>query len=134
MTIKLTIGIISVHDQDEALKFYRDALGLQVTNDVPFDQYRWLTVASPDQPDVEILLEKVGMGRGNDVTELEQLLAKGSLNGLIFQVDSVDKVFERLRGAGYDVMQEPIDQEYGVRDCGFRDPSGNMIRFSQPLG
>jgi catechol 2,3-dioxygenase-like lactoylglutathione lyase family enzyme len=133
MTIKLSISILTVHDQDEALKFYRDTLGFQVRDDVKFDGYRWLTVYSPDQPDVQLLLEGVGMGRpAEDRESLEQLLAKGSLAAIIFQVDSVDAIFEKVNGAGYEVLQETIDQPYGVRDCAFRDPSGNMVRFSQP--
>lgn len=134
MTIALTIATVAVHDQDEALKFYRDLLGLRVTNDVRFESYRWLTVQSPDQPGVDLLLEKVGAARSaDDAAELEKLLAKGSLAAPIFQVDSVDGVFERVRAAGYEVLQEPISQGYGVRDCAFRDPSGNAVRFSQPL-
>jgi catechol 2,3-dioxygenase-like lactoylglutathione lyase family enzyme len=133
MTITLSHAFVSVHDQDEALKFYRDALGLEVTNDVDFDGFRWLTVRSPEQPDVELMLERVGMGRQADAETLEALLAKGSLTGVIFRVDDLDGTFERVRAAGFDVLQEPIDQPYGVRDCAFRDPSGNMVRLSSPL-
>ncbi len=133
MSIRLSHAFIAVHDQDEALKFYRDALGLEVTNDVDFDGFRWLTVRSPDQPDVELMLERVGMGKLADEEELKALLAKGSLTGVIFHVDDVDATFERVHAAGFDVLQEPIDQPYGVRDCAFRDPSGNMVRFSAAL-
>ncbi len=131
MSIRLSHAFIVVHDQDEALKFYRDALGLEVTNDVDFDGFRWLTVRSAAQPDVEVMLERVGMGKTADTKELESLLAKGSLPGVIFAVDDADATFERVRSAGFDVLQEPIDQPYGVRDCAFRDPSGNMVRFSE---
>lgn len=134
MTIALSIATIAVHDQDEALKFYRDLLGLRVTNDVRFESYRWLTVQAPDQPGVDLLLEHVGAGRGaDDAAELEKLLAKGSLAAPIFRVDAVDELFERVRAAGYEVLQEPISQAYGMRDCAFRDPSGNAVRFAQPV-
>ncbi|WFE23656.1 VOC family protein [Solwaraspora sp. WMMD937] len=133
MTIKLSHTFLLVRDQDEALKFYRDVLGLEVRTDVPFEGVRWLTVGPPGQPDVEIVLEVAAMGRAADQEALELLLAKGSLSGLIFLVDDVDATFERVRAAGAEVMQEPIDQPYGVRDCGVRDPSGNNIRFSQRL-
>jgi catechol 2,3-dioxygenase-like lactoylglutathione lyase family enzyme len=134
MTMKLSHAFISVHDQDAALAFYRDALGLEVSNDVDFDGLRWLTLHANGQPDVEIMLEHVQMGRSaEDAAALQALLAKGALTGVIFDVDDVDKLFERISGAGFEVLQEPTNQAYGVRDCAFRDPSGNMVRFSQPM-
>ena len=133
MSIRLSHAFVSVHDQDEALTFYRDALGLEVINDVVFDSYRWLALRAKDQPDVEVVLEPAAMAHPADAQTLRELMAKGSLTGLIFQVDSVDETFERLQAAGFEVLQEPIDQGYGVRDCAFRDPSGNMVRFSAPL-
>jgi predicted enzyme related to lactoylglutathione lyase len=134
MTITLSHSFIEVQDQDEALAFYRDVLGLEVRTDAPFEQFRWLTVGPPTQPEIEIVLSPVGMGRGAEDTEtLRTLLAKGSLAGVIFNTDDVDALFEKVRQSGAEVMQEPIDQPYGVRDCAFRDPSGNHIRFSQVL-
>jgi catechol 2,3-dioxygenase-like lactoylglutathione lyase family enzyme len=134
MGFRLSHAFISVDDQDAALAFYRDTIGLEVTNDVDFDGLRWLTVRAKGQPDVEIMLEHVGMGRSaEDADALRALLAKGALTGVIFQVDDVDELFEKVRVAGYEVLQEPTDQGYGVRDCAFRDPSGNMVRFSQPF-
>lgn len=130
MDLKLSHTFLQVHDQDEALTFYRDTLGLDVRVDVPFEGFRWLTVGPPSQPDVEIVLEAVGMGRPADADELRGLLAKGSLSGAIFTTDDLDATFEALRAAGAEVMQEPIEQPYGVRDCAFRDPSGNQLRFS----
>ncbi|WP_158852019.1 VOC family protein [Saccharothrix deserti] len=134
MNIKLTHTFLPVHDQEEALVFYRDVLGLEKRNDMPFDAFRWLTVGPADQPEVEIVLEDPAMGRpAQDVEVVKELLAKGSLFGLIFYVDDCDAVFEKVRASGAEVMQEPIDQPYGVRDCGFRDPSGNALRFSGPI-
>jgi len=134
MELKLSHSFLEVDDQDKALAFYRDVLGLEVRNDVTFEGMRWLTVGPKSQPDVEIVLGEVGMGRPpGDVDTLRSLLAKGSLNGVIFVTDDLDGTFERVSAAGAEVLQEPIDQAYGVRDCAFRDPSGNHIRFSQPI-
>ncbi len=132
MELTLTHTFVQVHDQDEALAFYRDILGLEVRNDVPFQGFRWLSVGPKSQPDVEIVLEAVGMGRPpSDSEALKGLLAKGSLSGVIFATDDIDATFEQIRAAGAEVLQEPIDQPYGMRDCAFRDPSGNQLRFGR---
>ncbi|MFF9015504.1 VOC family protein [Streptomyces sp. NPDC014870] len=135
MTIKLAQCFIAVDDHDKALAFYRDVLGMEVRNDVGFEGMRWVTVGSPEQPDVEIVLEPP-LADPNaspaDRRAMAELLAKGLLRGVIFQTDDVDATFERVRAAGGEVLQEPVDQPYGVRDCAFRDPSGNMLRFNQP--
>ena len=135
MDIKLSTCFISVDDHDKALAFYRDVLGLEVRNDVGFEGMRWVTVGSPSQPDVEIVLEPPladPSAPAADRQAMAELLAKGQLRGVIFATDDVDATFERISAAGGEVLQEPIDQPYGVRDCSFRDPSGNMLRFSQP--
>ncbi|MET8761290.1 VOC family protein [Lentzea sp. NPDC004782] len=129
--MKLSHTFLYVHDQDIALKFYRDVIGLEVRADETVEDYRWLAVGPADQPDLEIGLARIGPPvPPTDYEALNALLAKGSLQGLIFEVDDVDAKFEQVRAAGGEVLQEPIDQFYGVRDCAFRDPSGNMIRFS----
>lgn len=133
MNLTLNHAFVQVHDQDEALAFYRDVLGLELRVDAPFESFRWLTVGPKDQPDLQIVLEDVGMGRPADRGTLQELLAKGSLSGLIFATDDIDATFEQIRSAGAEVLQEPIDQPYGVRDCAFRDPSGNQLRFSQSV-
>jgi catechol 2,3-dioxygenase-like lactoylglutathione lyase family enzyme len=131
MEIKLSHAFLFVHDQDAALAFYRDIVGLEVHTDAPMGPSRWLTVNPPGQPDVEIGLMRIGPPvPETDHEAIAALLAKGSLNGIIFSSDDVDKTFEHVRAAGAEVLQEPIDQPYGVRDCAFRDPSGNMVRFS----
>ncbi|MFI8361538.1 MULTISPECIES: VOC family protein [unclassified Streptomyces] len=135
MNINLSQCFIAVDDHDKALAFYRDVLGLEVRNDVGFEGMRWVTVGSPAQPDVEIVLEPPLADPGAspaDRQAMAELLAKGLLRGVIFTTDDVDAAFERIRAAGGEVMQEPIDQPYGVRDCAFRDPAGNMLRFNQP--
>ena len=134
MTLKLSHTFMIVDDQDKALAFYRDVLGLELKNDVPLGDERWLTVASPEQPDVEIVLVTASMGHSTqDAEALSALLAKGVLGSAIFATDDLAATFERLRTAGAEVLQEPIDQPYGVRDCAFRDPAGNHLRFSQAL-
>ncbi|HEX7302881.1 VOC family protein [Lentzea sp.] len=131
--MKLSHTFLFVRDQDEALKFYRDVLGLEVRTDAPIEDHRWLTVGPPEQPDVEIGLSHIGPPvPPTDHEALHALLAKGSLHGIIFVTPDVDAKFEQVRAAGAEVLQEPVDQPYGVRDCAFRDPSGNMVRFSSP--
>ena len=135
MDINLSTCFIAVDDHDKALAFYRDVLGLEVRNDVTFEDNRWLTLGSAGQPEVEIGLEIPGYyphTSPEDRQATADLLAKGLLPGIIFRTDDCDKIFERVRAAGADVIQEPIDQPYGVRDCAFRDPAGNLLRFNQP--
>ncbi|GAA2635423.1 VOC family protein [Streptomyces spororaveus] len=135
MNINLSQCFIAVDDHDKALAFYRDILGLEVRNDVGFEGMRWVTVASPAQPDVEIVLEPPLADPGASAADrqaMAELLAKGLLRGVIFSTDDVDATFEHIRAAGGEVLQEPVDQPYGVRDCAFRDPAGNMLRFNQP--
>ncbi|MFC7818214.1 MULTISPECIES: VOC family protein [unclassified Streptomyces] len=135
MDINLSQCFIAVDDHDKALAFYRDVLGMEVRNDVGFEGMRWVTVGSPAQPDVDIVLEPP-LADPNaseaDQEAMDRLLAKGLLRGVIFTTDDVDATFERISAAGAEVLQEPVDQPYGVRDCAFRDPAGNMLRFNQP--
>ncbi|MCE7078879.1 VOC family protein [Streptomyces sp. ST2-7A] len=134
MDIKLSQCFIAVDDHDKALTFYRDTLGLEVRNDVGFEGMRWVTLGSPSQPDVEIVLEPPladPNASEEDRRTMAELLAKGMLRAVIFSTGDCDATFERVRAAGGEVMQEPMDQPYGVRDCAFRDPAGNMLRFTQ---
>ncbi len=135
MAISLSTCFIAVDDFDKAIAFYRDVLGMEVRNDVGFEGMRWVTVGSPEQPGVDIVLEPPLADPNASPTDkqtMAELLAKGLLRGVIFTTDNVDSTFERIRAAGGEVLQEPMDQPYGVRDCAFRDPSGNMLRFNQP--
>ena len=135
MEISLSQCFIAVDDHDKALAFYRDVLGLEVRNDVGFEGMRWVSVGAPSQPDVEIVLEPPVADPNASPADKEaaaELLAKGLLRGVIFATDDCDATFEHIRAAGGEVLQEPIDMPYGVRDCAFRDPSGNMLRFGQP--
>ncbi|MFI6079825.1 VOC family protein [Streptomyces sp. NPDC051217] len=132
MTIALQYSHITVNDPDEALTFYRDALGLEVRNDVASGGFRWVTLGSPTQPGLEIVLSEPHAGRSQaDGDALQELLTKGVLTQVVFSTDDVDATFEKVRAAGAEVLQEPIDQPWGPRDCAFRDPSGNTVRISQ---
>ncbi|MET9554705.1 VOC family protein [Streptomyces sp. NPDC006645] len=132
MTIALQYCHVTVNDPDESLAFYRDALGFEVRNDVSSGDYRWVTIGSPTQPGLEIVLSEPHAGRSQaDGDALQELLTKGVLGQLIFRTDDLDATFETVRASGAEVLQEPMDQPWGPRDCAFRDPSGNMVRISQ---
>ncbi len=132
MTISLQYTNVTVNDVDESLAFYRDALGLAVQNDVSSGRYRWVTLGSDAQPGLGIVLSEPHAGRSKaDGDAMQELLAKGVLPMLVFATDDIDATFETLRASGAEVLQEPIDQPWGPRDCAFRDPSGNTVRISQ---
>jgi catechol 2,3-dioxygenase-like lactoylglutathione lyase family enzyme len=132
MAISLQYCHITVNDLDESLAFYRDALGLETRKDVASGGYRWVTLGSATQPGLEIVLSEPHAGRSQaDGDALQELLTKGVLPMSVFRTDDVDAAFERVRAFGAEVLQEPIDQPWGPRDCAFRDPSGNMVRISQ---
>ncbi|MEV6809336.1 VOC family protein [Streptomyces sp. NPDC051132] len=138
MDVKLAQCFLAVDDHDKAIAFYRDVLGMEIRNDVGFEGMRWVTVGSPLQPDVEIVLEPPDASPDAspaDKQALNELLAKGLLRGVIFTTPDCDALYERVRESGADVLQEPTDQPYGVRDCAFRDPAGNQLRFlERPTG
>ncbi|MFD5034164.1 VOC family protein [Streptomyces sp. NPDC058220] len=132
MNISLHYSHITVNDPDESLAFYRDALGLEVRNDVAAGGFRWVTLGSPTQPDIEIVLSEPHAGRSQaDGDAIQELLTKGVLQQIVFRTDDLDAAFEKLRASGAEVLQEPMSQPWGPRDCAFRDPSGNMVRISQ---
>jgi predicted enzyme related to lactoylglutathione lyase len=131
MTITLQYTNITVHDVDESLAFYRDALGLDVQNDVSSGDYRWVTLGSDAQPGLGIVLSVPHAGRSQaDGDAMQELLTKGVLPMLVFSTDDLDGIFEAVRASGAEVLQEPMDQPWGPRDCAFRDPSGNTVRIS----
>ncbi len=129
MSVTLANTFILVNDPDAALAFYRDALGLEVRLDVSNGEYRWVTVGAPGQ-DVAIVLSPPRGGRSDtEGAELESLVARGSLQGAIFHTDDLEATFARVRDSGVEVLEEPTDQPWGVRDCAVRDPSGNLVRI-----
>jgi catechol 2,3-dioxygenase-like lactoylglutathione lyase family enzyme len=132
MNLTLSQCFVIVHDPDLALAFYRDALGLELRNDVGKEDFRWLTVGAASQPDVAIVLTNYLNGSPADGDAVAALVAKGALNGVHFHTDDLDASFEKLRASGAEIVQEPTDQPWGTRDLAVRDPSGNLVRIDQP--
>lgn len=131
MAAVLSTVFIPVHDPDEALTFYRDGLGLEVRNDVSADGLRWVTVGAPGQ-DVDVVLFPPHGGRSqSEGDELLTLMTQGSLQAAIFRATDLGFTFDSVVNAGADVVQEPADRPWGVRDCAVRDPSGNLVRIAQ---
>jgi predicted enzyme related to lactoylglutathione lyase len=136
MDVKIQDCFLLVDDHEKAIQFYRDALGFEVRNDVSAYGMRWVTMGTPSQPEINIVLEPPAADPGispEDRETISDLLAKGLLRGLNFSSPNVDETFDRIQATGAEVVQEPMDQGYG-RDCAFRDPAGNMIRIIQARG
>ncbi|WP_208542888.1 VOC family protein [Nocardioides euryhalodurans] len=134
-SLKVANCFVPVDDPEKALAFYGGVLGFEVRTDVSHGDYRWLTLSTPTQPELEITVHQVGSSpmSDDDRDAMADLLAKGLLGALIFHCDDVDALFEHVRASGAEVLQEPADQFYGVRDCAFRDPAGNLVRFKADL-
>jgi predicted enzyme related to lactoylglutathione lyase len=131
MAVTVSAMFIPVHDPDAALGFYRDALGLEVRNDVESDGFRWVTVGAPGE-EVDIVLSQPHGGRSQaEGDALLSLVTQGSLQAAIFRSDDLDTTFEKVQASGAEVLQEPTSQPWGARDCAFRDPSGNLVRIAQ---
>jgi catechol 2,3-dioxygenase-like lactoylglutathione lyase family enzyme len=133
MTVSISHVHVLVDDPDAALPFYRDTLGLTVHNEVSHDGFRWITLATDSQPEIQIVLSQPHAGRSQeDGDALAALLAKGELRALQFSSDDLDATFERVAGApGAEVLQEPASQPWGARDAAVRDPAGNLVRIEQ---
>lgn len=134
MNITIHSSFLPHTDPDASLAFYRDVLGFEVRLDVGYENMRWITVGPAGQADTAIVLHPPAVG--NDVTDEEralllELIAKGSYFGVNLATADLDGDFARIEAAGADIVQEPIDQDYGVRDAAFRDPAGNLIRMQQ---
>ena len=121
-------------DPDASLAFYRDTLGFEVRNDVGYGGMRWLTVGPVGQPQTSIVLEPPNADPGltdDERRTISELMAKGSYARIVLGTPDLDGTFERVQASGAEVVQEPTDQTYGIRDCAFRDPAGNMIRINE---
>ncbi|WP_427893126.1 VOC family protein [Kribbella sp. GL6] len=134
MSLKILNSFLPHTDPEESLTFYRDLLGFEVRMDVGYEGMRWITVGPPGQPDTSIVLTPPAVDPG--ITEDErktifEMMAKGTYATVVLQTDDVDALFDRLQAADAEVIQEPVDQPYGVRDCAFRDPAGNHVRINQ---
>jgi catechol 2,3-dioxygenase-like lactoylglutathione lyase family enzyme len=132
MNLTLSTCFVLVHDPELALGFYRDTLGLELRNDVAREQYRWITVGSPSQSAVAIVLTNHVNGSPADIDAIAGLVAKGAVNGVHFHTDDLDRMFDRLVASGAEIVSEPTEQPWGTRDCAVRDPSGNLLRIDQP--
>jgi len=132
--IKLNVASVMVLDQEEALDFYVNKLGLEVARDIHQGPFRWLTVRAPGDPGIEIFLQEPGPPVQDEATaaQLRELIAKGAMGGLVIQTDDARGLYETLRARGVtDFTQEPTDHFYGT-DMGVRDPFGNPIQILQP--
>jgi len=134
MDIKIHASFLPQDDPDAALAFYRDTLGFEVRNDVGYGGMRWITVGPPDQPGTSIVLHPPAADPGitdDERRTITEMMAKGTYAIITLATADLDGTFARLQASGADVVQEPIEQPYGVRDCAFRDPAGNLIRINQ---
>jgi catechol 2,3-dioxygenase-like lactoylglutathione lyase family enzyme len=131
--MKIIIVALRVRDQDSARKFYEETLGFTVTEDMDLGGMRWLTVAPPDQPELNVLLEKPGPPFVDTASaqQMDELVAKGYGGTLFFEVDDIRTTFDELVEKGVEIIQEPVERFYGI-DAAFRDDSGNHIRVNQP--
>jgi catechol 2,3-dioxygenase-like lactoylglutathione lyase family enzyme len=132
MELTFSHCFITVDDQDKALGFYRDALGLEVRQDVARESFRWITVGAPSQPGIEVVLTNYLHGSPADGDAIAALVAKGAMNGVHFHTDDLNAAFEQLRAWGAEIVEEPTKQPWGAVDGAVRDPSGNLIRIDQP--
>lgn len=134
MNLTISTTFLPHSDAEESLAFYRDVLGFEVRNDVGSGRMRWITVGPADQPQTSIVLTPPAVDPGTTDEErrvIAEMMAKGTFAMLILATDDLDGTFERLQASGADIVQEPIDQPYGVRDFALRDPAGNMLRVNQ---
>jgi catechol 2,3-dioxygenase-like lactoylglutathione lyase family enzyme len=132
---------ISIHssflpqdDPEAALAFYRDTLGFEVRGDVGYNGLRWITVGPAGQPGVNIVLHPPAVGPGitdDERQAISEMMAKGTYATVILATKDLDGTFERVQAGDAEVVQEPTEQPYGVRDCAFRDPAGNMVRIQE---
>jgi catechol 2,3-dioxygenase-like lactoylglutathione lyase family enzyme len=133
MATSLSQVHILVDDPDAALVFYRDTLGLKVSNEVAQGGFRWITLVTDSQPEIGIVLMQPHAGRSQeDGDAVATLLAKGEMYPIHFRFDDLEGAFDKIASTpGVEVLQEPADQPWGVRDAAVRDPAGNMIRIEQ---
>jgi catechol 2,3-dioxygenase-like lactoylglutathione lyase family enzyme len=132
MDITIHQAFLPHNDAAESLAFYRDTLGFEVRNDVEYEGLHWITVGPAGQPDTSIVLTPPAIDPGitdDERRTVTEMMAKGTYAGINLATKDLDGTFERLQTGDAEVVQEPTDQPWGVRDCAFRDPAGNMIRI-----
>ncbi|GMU41029.1 MAG: glyoxalase [Chloroflexota bacterium] len=134
MNISIHSRFLPHTDPDASLAFYRDTLGFEVRNDVGYQGMRWITVGPAGQPDTNIVLYPPEASPGLTEDErraIAEMMAKGTFAMLVLATPDLDAAFEHLQAGNIEVVQEPMDQPYGVRDCAIRDPAGNLIRLQE---
>ena len=134
MDITIQSSFLPHADPEASVAFYRDALGFEVRLDVGYGGMRWITVGPADQPNTSIVLYPPAADPGvtdDERRTVAEMMAKGTYATIVLSTPDVDETFARVEATGAEVVQEPIDQPYGVRDCAFRDPAGNQIRINQ---
>ena len=134
MDISISASVLPHTDPDASLSFYRDTLGFEVRLDVGQGTMRWITVGPPDQPGTNIVLYPPTATPGLTEDErrvITEMMAKGTYGTLLLATPDLDGTFEKLQSGDPEIVQEPTEQPYGVRDCAFRDPSGNMVRIQE---
>ena len=134
MDITIQSSFLPHNDPDESLAFYRDTLGFEVRNDVGYAGMRWVTVGPTGQPGTSIVLYPPFATPGitdDERRTIEEMMAKGTYAIIVLATPDLDGAFERLEASGAEVVQEPTEQPYGIRDCAIRDPAGNLIRISE---
>ncbi|HEX6579492.1 MAG TPA: VOC family protein [Actinomycetota bacterium] len=134
MDITIHSSFLPQDDPDAALAFYRDVLGFEVRGDVEYGGMHWITVGPPNQPGTAIVLHPPAVTPGitdDERRTIVEMMAKGTYAGINLATKDLDGTFERLQASDTDIVQEPIDQPYGVRDCAVRDPAGNLLRIQE---
>jgi len=134
MDITIHSSFLPHSDPDASLAFYRDTLGFEVRNDVGQGTMRWITVGPVDQPGTSIVLDPPGANPGitdDERRTITEMMAKGTYAMLMLATKDLDATFERIQASDADIVQEPTEQPYGVRDCALRDPAGNLIRIQE---
>jgi catechol 2,3-dioxygenase-like lactoylglutathione lyase family enzyme len=134
MNLSIAASFLPHDDPDASVAFYRDTLGFEIRNDVGYAGKRWITVGPPDQPGTSIVLYPPGVDPGitdDERRTITEMMAKGTFGIITLATPDLDGAFERLQAGDAEVVQEPTDQPYGIRDCAVRDPSGNLIRINQ---
>jgi uncharacterized glyoxalase superfamily protein PhnB len=134
MEITIHASFLPHDDPEASLGFYRDTLGFEVRNDVEYGGMHWITIGPADQPDTSIVLYPPAATPGITDEErrtVEEMMAKGTYASINLATTDLDGTFERLQAGDAEVVQEPTEQPYGIRDCSFRDPAGNLIRIQE---
>jgi uncharacterized glyoxalase superfamily protein PhnB len=134
MNITIHSSFLPHEDPDATIAFYGETLGFEIRNDVEYAGVHWITVGPPGQPETSIVLYPPGATPGitdDERRTIAEMMAKGTFASVNLATPDLDRVFEQLQAADVEIVQEPVDQPYGIRDCAVRDPAGNMVRVQQ---